>query len=578
MRLSENQIRALIDKPKYKDSLLSASLHHKRLCMHVEGLGINAILNKVSELLTESKMTNFKHLLEAWSKPLFDEMSNSLFKIHNAKGRVSNWQFREDNESAEENFYNIVNKSYLGGNPKNFYESKGWSYLLTAPNTVLLTDMPKAYLDENTNITKVIDPATGEIKPFQITEPYNVVIPLDSQHDICIKGNKIQYIIVKSEIETEKEKIEQYFIVDSEKYVKCVKLGEELVFDEPSFHELGYCPAVTISQTDRFTHCEIQKKSPFSDALDLADEYVILYTAIKNSQMRTAYKKEWEIETRDACGASNCNDGFIFDDINNTQVPCGNCEELKRRNKSAFGRLITIPNPDNLGENALRLYANPVGENSSDVALLQYQKDVLKELEQRIKDTCLGQGFTQDNPNVSKNQLQVMSNYDSIESVLNFWSNDIAYTWKFQNDTIARLSYGNEFEYSSFSLGSKYFLKTEEQIEQTEEIARRNGQPNYILESLRKEKIATKYKNNPEAQQRAMVLEQLEPLKEYNIQDLQSLLSVGVVTQQEITFKVRFVDLINRYERENGTIKIINNDLESTINSIKEQLNIYINE
>ena len=75
-----------------------------------------------------------------------------------------------------------------------------------------------------------------------------------------------------------------------------------------------------------------------------------------------------------------------------------------------------------------------------------------------------------------------------------------------------------------------------------------------------------------------MVLEQLEPLKEYNIQDLQSLLSVGVVTQQEITFKVRFVDLINRYERENGTIKIINDDLDSTINSIKDQLNIYINE
>jgi hypothetical protein len=263
---------------------------------------------------------------------------------------------------------------------------------------------------------------------------------------------------------------------------------------------------------------------------------------------------------------------MLYDATINDSVPCGSCAKIKKRNKSAFGRLIKIPNPDILSESALRIYSNPVGENTSDVALLNYQLEVLEQISIKIKDTCLGQGFAQDNPNVSKNQMQVMSNYDSIESVLNFWSNDIAEVWKFQNDTIARLAYGEEFENSAFSLGNKYFLKTEEQIELTEKIARENGAPNYRLEQLRLEKIATKYKNNPEALERTLILEQLEPLKEYNTTQIQDLLNAGIVTREQFTMKVQFVDLINAYERENGTIRVIDNDFNRTIEIIKEQL------
>jgi hypothetical protein len=306
------------------------------------------------------------------------------------------------------------------------------------------------------------------------------------------------------------------------------------------------------------TQCEIAKKSPFSDALDLADDYVISYTAIKNSQMRTAYKKEWEIETRESCGSSQCNEGVIYSDVDGTQVACGRCAELK------------------LGENALRLYTNPVGENSSDVPLLDYQIRTLTELELKIKNSCLGQGFSQDNPNVSKNQMQVMSNYDSIESVLNFWSADISSVWKFQNDSIAKLSFGNEFEYSSFSLGNKYFFKTEEQIEITEKIARENGAPNYILEDLRIEKINTKYKNNPDALLRQMILDQIEPLKEYNTADIQTFFSSGVIPKEQLILKINFVDFVNRYERENGIIRVVGNDFEKSVNIVKEVIYSYI--
>ena len=577
MQLSEKDIEDLILKPKNREKLIEAMQHQKRLVMHVDGIGIESVLNKVEPLLTESKLTNFRHLLRAWSKPLFDELSSSLFKIHNAKGRVSKWEFKDGEKETIETFYEIVNKSFYNRSPNYFFSNKGFKLLLSAPNTVLLTDMPQIQTDEN-GMLRVVNPVTGKTKLFEITEPYNVCVGLESQHDICIKGGQVQYLIIRTEIKTEKGKIEKFFIVDSEKYVTAIKEGETINIINSNPHNLGYCPAVTISQTDRFTHCEIAKKSPFSDALDLADDYIITKTAVKNSQMRTAYKKEWEIETRQHCGSSSCNNGFVYDEITGENIACGSCEKLKKRNKSAFGRLITIPNPDNLSENAVRIYTNPVGENNSDVALLNYQLEVLKGIEEKIKDTCLGDGFAQDNPNVSKNQMQVMSNYDSIESVLNFWSNDIASVWKFLNDTIARLSFGNEFENSSFSLGNKFFLKTEEQIELTEKIARENGAPNYILEALRLEKVATKYKNNPESAKRSMILEQLEPLKEYNTEQITNFLSSGIISRNEMLLKVNFIKYINRYEREFGVIRVINNDFNTTVKLIENQLNIYINE
>ena len=85
MQLTESQIRGLIEKPKNQDRLIEVLRHERRLCMHVDGVGIDAILNKVRPILTDSKLTNFKHLLEAWSKPLFDEMNDLKNKLNLSK-------------------------------------------------------------------------------------------------------------------------------------------------------------------------------------------------------------------------------------------------------------------------------------------------------------------------------------------------------------------------------------------------------------------------------------------------------------------------------------------------------------
>jgi hypothetical protein len=156
-----------------------------------------------------------------------------------------------------------------------------------------------------------------------------------------------------------------------------------------NIHGLGYCPATTISKTDRFVGCEIGKKSPISDALDLADKYIIDTVATINSNMSTAYKKQFEVETRFDCGNEYCDNGEIPTD--HGSVSCGTCAEMKRRNLSAFGRIMEIPNPDKLSENAIKLYGNPFGEAASDVPLLLFQKEHLKQSETRIKDVCLGQ-------------------------------------------------------------------------------------------------------------------------------------------------------------------------------------------
>jgi hypothetical protein len=211
MQLTEDKIIQLIKKPINGGAISEAISHQARLEMHMEGKNINSILRQVDKILLDPKIDNFKELLRPYTVPLMNEIYTSLFKIHNAKGRASKWVFKDG--EREEEFDSVISDSYDNQTPQYFYENKGFNYLMSAPNTVILTDLPKISTDENGRIM-VTDPVTNKETLFEALKPYNTAVPISVQHDISIRGGAVQYLITRTDIIINEEPHEKYFIIE----------------------------------------------------------------------------------------------------------------------------------------------------------------------------------------------------------------------------------------------------------------------------------------------------------------------------------------------------------------------------
>ena len=144
-----------------------------------------------------------------------------------------------------------------------------------------------------------------------------------------------------------------------------------------------------------------------------------------------------------------------------------------------------------------------------------------------------------------------------------------------------KLRYGNKFEKVDVNYGDKFYLQDEfallEEIIQSD----RAKLPEWETKNQFREYILTKYRNNPDELQRALILVQLEPFQGKSLEEVVIMREKGLpVTSMDIILKSRFSELIDRFEREYLPIHLFSEgeELKNAIDKIKNQLTTYVNE
>ena len=108
--------------------------------------------------------------------------------------------------------------------------------------------------------------------------------------------------------------------------------------------------------------------------------------------------------------------------------------------------------------------------------------------------------------------------------------------------------------------------------------AKSAGLDDVVLDMLQEQFWATKYRNNPEAQQRVNILLHLEPFRHLSKAEVRDMYGADQIEYEDFYLKQNFSSLIMRFERENTDVLSFGSALsfDAKINRIRETILSYV--
>ena len=115
------------------------------------------------------------------------------------------------------------------------------------------------------------------------------------------------------------------------------------------------------------------------------------------------------------------------------------------------------------------------------------------------------------------------------------------------------MRYKNESVEVSINYGTRFFLKSVDELEQELKTAKELGSSEGFVLSLIEEVIDTKYKNSPSEAKKQKLILALDPFPSMSIMEIAELIKAGVpISQSDLVLKANFADLIGQLERKTG--------------------------
>lgn len=539
MVLSQSDIEKEILQPSKETVIRKAVAQQEWIKMHtdtnldfVNTLPFSKFLAFVKSQLPEDKyltaINNLKFPLPTNSitKSIFVKLS----KLFDGRNPAFNYQFHNTQERDDWEWY----RQEVLDEP-NLWSQKAWRFFQTEINCVMVVDMPSD-----------IDPTDRYPQPYSYFVPINEVI----SYSVNDKMKCMDWIIFKNN--------KRVIVIDGESYRTFewdgIKLGS-MISDNP--HGLGYCPAkflwnepLSLSQPDI-------KESPLSKKLAALDWYLFKSIGVKHLDtyasypIYSAYEEECDYVDKDgnACHKGHLQkpDGSYLTDVAGNLVVCPLCHGKKQL--AGAGSFITVPIPIE-GQPDLR---KPVDITTIDKASLEYNVSELDRLEKDIISSCVGV----DNTIINETSLadkQVDATYESKDTVLNRIKKGFEEAQEWHDSTCCRLRYGTAFISASVNYGNEFYTLTPEVLRKRYNDAKEGGASESELDALRQQLLETQYRHNPTQLQRMVILNDLEPLRHKTFDEVETLRSNGLVSNEVAILKSDFSAFISRFERENDNI------------------------
>lgn len=563
MRTDYSALRRRLDTRPKLAILQKALLHEAKLAFHTETeiqptitQPINDFENFVKSLIPNDKYEQFEDMFR-WPV-MTNEITGIIFdrlsKIFSGQNPVFDYQFTNvELKSDWENYRAIINEPEV-------WQTKAWEVFKSKINSVLIVDMPS-------------ETTIGKPQPyFYFLDFANVL-----DYEVNERTQIFEYIVFRQE----GKKIAviddyAYYLYDEDDGGNLGALLSE------NRHNLGYCPAKFFWDEPINLNTPDIKKSPLTKQLSRLDWYLFWELSKQNFDLSGAYPiysgYEEECDYSEPDNDVSCDHGFLrhsngewlFDTAHELR-PCPKCS---KRRIAGPGSYVIVPRPD---DNTPDM-RNPIQMLSPDVASLNYNVEESERQKNRIIMSVCGVDSNLLNSE-ALNETQVHANFEDKTTILNRIKKGFEIAQKFVDSTICKLRYGSAFIGLTISYGTEFFQLSVDQLRERYKTAKEAGASISELDALNTAIIRAEYANNPAMLQRMLILSELEPFKHKNLDEVLQLFEKSLISQSEMALKLRFDELIARFERENINVVEFGNNAMSykdKIETISKTLNDYV--
>ena len=583
--LSQSEVLSILnkeEKPSIVDQHFSAVKHEERLRLHSETRldykgehrALNDFLRDLPyKILPTEKYEMFKSLV---TTPLptvevVDSAYNELYKLFFGQNRVIDFRFASNDE--------VMRKDWMTYRQQNgfndWFRLEGWNVFKNHINAPIVVDLPALKIDEDGNASMISD----------LPEPDFFFVPTENVIDqMNDHNNKCHYLLYENDASEEMKELQQIdkiaYYIDSEKYSTYLRKQDNWIWAADSPHDLGYTPAQSFWNKP-LRNSTYQRQNPVTPNLGALDWMLYSIISKRNLDLFAGFPIvslfEQQCDYKNADGF-DCNGGMVqfYTNPQKTSSAEQECPKCSANQLLGVGSTVFVPLPDPEQDSAVNLMPG-VNVTNGDVASM---KQMSAELERQRQEFMIHvTGFDNgDNggSQPSKNKEQLSAHMDSRHSVIMEIKEGFEVIEKFVLDTAGKLRYGDDYLNSIVNYGSRFFLKSSEEMQLDYKMARENGVPSFELSNMRSEMWEKKYAADPSILQRIKLLTQLEPYPDYTVGQLQGL--AAFIDTKELALKIAFNDLVAKFEREFGPIDqyFSSMALEMRVELIRTQLMKYL--
>ena len=569
MILTQDLIKSYIGNPLHGDDVKAGIETQDEHKVHVTGEGYKDAL---TDIIGKTRAVDYgkRELKKPITLFLTKKIKDELSRWRNTQGTRKSYDFGSDGTLAEEFVRDILSQVWKGGSIDDF---------AVFLNDALYTDFGGfAIVELGRKITGDMEVRDGIPTRYKGKQkPYIIFKSLSDVHDFRLTGRKVEYLILKygqvqEVVGGKTETVLLYRVLDDlgDYIYKVSSRGVELTDDPVIPNELGYVPAIQISDVVETPLNDHLKTSHVSQTLPLLQDYMTRHAEHVISEMLHA-SPLLAIKGTKCTYEENghkCSSGKIWRGDN--EVNCPNCNGVGATVPKNSSEIIIVPELDKEGKtydpSLIGQYITP------PVEILSHQAKELDDLEQRV--IYSGTGIK----SLVKAQIQtateIVLNLKPLEDKISSILDNIERVEKFMTDSVGKMYYKAKYGGCQVHYGRKLNIRDENLILNEIEQSKRAGMPESQVRLLIEELIMTRYRNSKSDMIRALMLLDLEP---FSVLSVENVNAIELIDEIDKKMKVYFDDYVDRFENEKGRIDLFmaGEPMQKRITKIKKTIQKY---
>ena len=478
-----------------------------------------------------------------------NDILTDLYKVF--QGRNSAFDVQYPNERFKE----VAEVALSELNVRKWIEEKGKEVLKSEPNSVVVID-----IDEEGKAVLVLV-SNEKLIGYKETETgaFEAVVFLHSKGTDSLGD------------------YERHALYDSEMYrVYMVRKGiYTLEVDEP--HGLGYCPAKFFYDNPLLNEHTFSRSVPLSNTRGVMLQWELFQKFLYYADHYGAFPA---MEYADTMCENDCTAGVIKGAaiLNEDNQPTGNyykdveCPSCASKTFIGPGTAVGIYVSRDSEEQDTRSVLKFV---TPDTKSLEYVSNRQLARENFIKVNTVG--FNNVVTKEAVNEQQVRALQESKLKPLFDIKMHLEELYRWIVKTSIKVIYDVEVEVAA-NYGTEFFVLSENDILLLIQEARKAGVQSTELAELNYLLAHTKYKNDPHKAQYMRITADLEPSAFDTREEVEKKFSDRMMSREDYYLHLNFTDLINRFERENGSLVVFGSELtyDKKIERIRTTLDFYI--
>lgn len=555
MIFNKEKILELYKRPKNASLIDKARSLEYRIRVHSESIespdDFNPAhlnhMNFVRSQLPKEKSQRYESL---FMPPLpTNSFIDSVYKEHKKvfEGNNSYKSVNFTNEDDKEDFNDYIKKHH------GYIERECWEAYKNAINSIMLIDI---------------------VSDGDLANPFPRIISIFDTIDIeNNKDGSCKYFMYQAG--------DDIIFVDDEKYV-VFKVEDDVITEyNETPHIFGYTPARQIWSENLLVDSNIVKTNIVGKSLFDLDMLLFCKISKEYADLYAKYPIMWMLpeetnntdEVYDEAGNSTYNENvkaWQYGQIDITEFSEG------KKNVGAGSAFIVAQKEDG------SIVGEPIGFVSPPIENMKFIHDDIDKRKSELFMSLVGHQGEFANEG-SKNEKHLEKVLESRKSVIYDLKYNFEIIYKFYLSTMAYARHPDSYDNCFVSMGDEFYLKSVADLDDEFKLAKESGQPVSEQVKIYEQILETKYRNNPDAKQKALLLLNVEPYPTLSNNDIISLMSkegVNPLEASKLKLKFNFSEYIKRYEREFMPITsaIIQMGFDDAIIEINKQINTYNNE